>query len=145
MHIENVSKEFIHRNQLIRLFSKFGNVTDCVLSTRYGTIQFEKPEEADLAVEGMNGYEFKGIKFDVKISVQENEAKPKKKKGPREASTLWSEINQEFNVDDVKSTEVNIPHLVLSCLGAKEEKERKAVDINACPTARNSWYPNRLL
>lgn len=74
IYVGNISREMIHRNQLITLFSKFGTITECMMTNKFGVIQYEKPEEADLAIAQMNGFNYRGLTtFEIQLSNREPE------------------------------------------------------------------------
>jgi polyadenylate-binding protein len=66
VYVKNFGEE-LDQDKLQELFSKYGSITSCTVMTDsegkskgFGFVAFEKPEEAEVAVTEMNGYEIPG-------------------------------------------------------------------------------------
>ena len=73
VYVKNFGDDF-NQDKLQGIFEKYGTITSCVVQTDnegkskgFGFVAFEKPEEAEVAVTEMNGYELPGS--DRKITV----------------------------------------------------------------------------
>ncbi len=86
--VKNIDKE-VTQQEIYDKFSAFGNVVSCKLETYpnskesrgYAYVQFEKPEDAQRAIDTLNGQELKGKKLEVttkkeKKDLDKKDAKP---------------------------------------------------------------------
>lgn len=55
--------------ELQKLFEQYGTVHECAVKVKYGFVHMESEDEAQAAIDGLNGYSFNGQKMNVELSV----------------------------------------------------------------------------
>ncbi|KAK6181113.1 hypothetical protein SNE40_009043 [Patella caerulea] len=65
--IGNLSHE-AQEDDLRPIFEKYGSVSECAVLSSYGFVHMDDEEEAKSAIEGLNGYNIRGLRIRVEIS-----------------------------------------------------------------------------
>ena len=86
LFLGNLACERVSKEELSKMFSKYGIVREISLKKSFGFIQYDNPKSAQLAMEAETGRNISGLKLDISYATKQGSKEDKRRQNDKEAA-----------------------------------------------------------